>query len=429
MSFDFFPNEQTATLLNAARHPSDTPDPGTFTNFLPGAASYGMRSLAEVGRAVDMAGAVFPIAVDAITGGTERQDQYFREHDEVFNNAVEHWTPKPGEVGTAGQVAGQLAGGVLQATISPALLVATSQLATGEDLVRQGVDATTANEVGAVGGAGSAIGIKLPFLGRTLASRVASGVVGNVAQGAGVAGAQHAILDAAGNEQQAQQFDPTDLRGRLIDAMLGAAFGGLAHVETKLTPVDEAALLVTNQARHLEETTSPGEPRTANDLTQHVDAMREAVGQLLRGDPVAVDKTIEGMGMDESPRAVQDRAELADELTRLAAEEVPPAQPIEPEAGDVPIRATEPANAEPTDTGGPGAEATPAEAVPTDAVTARAQAALERNPDMLMPTSDTEAPPERAADVLQRLGDERADAQAHAADLFRTAAACLLGVL
>jgi hypothetical protein len=424
MSFDFFPNEQSTALLNAARHPSVTPDPDTFTNFLPGAASYGMRSLAEVGRAVDLAGSVFPIAVDAATGGTERQDQYFKEHDEVFNSAVDHWTPRPGEVGAAGQIAGQLAGGVMQAVISPALLVATSQLSTGEDLVRQGVDASTANTVGGIAGAGAAVGLKLPFLGKTLATRVLSGAGGNVLQGAATAEASHLVLDAAGNTHQAAQYDATDLRGRLLDAMMGAAFGGLAHIGAKLTPREDAAILVSNQARHLEETTSPGRPDTASDLTQHVTAMRGAIDQILRGDPVAVDKTIEGMHMHPDETMIRDRTELTGEMTRLAGEEVPPEETIKPIADETPLRTPE---------GNDPLDVQAADAVPGNLIMARSRAALAKNPDMLIPDRGAdplaEPVPTRAGDVLDRLAAERASAEATAPDLFKTAAACLLGVL
>ena len=424
MSYDFYPNEQNAALLNAARHPSTTPDTGAFDNFLLGAGKTAMKSLAEVGRAVDMAGSVFPIAVDAVTGGTARQDQYFKEHDEVFNGAVDYWTPRPGEVGMAGQIAGQLAGGVLQATISPALLVATSQLSTGEDLVRQGVDAGAANVVGDIAGIGMAVGIKLPFLGKTLATRVLSGAGGNVVQGAATAGASHAVLDAAGNPQQAAQYDPTDLRGRLLDAMLGAAFGGLAHVGAKLTPKEDAALLVSNQARHLEETTTPGVPDSASDLTQHVTAMKQAIEQTLRGEPVAVDKTILGMRMHPDEAIANERTAYGDELKREAADQVPPAEPIRPLADETPLRTVD--GSDPT-------AVQVADAVPGDLILARARAALAKNPDMLIPdrSADPQAEPVpmRAGDVIDRLAADRASADATAPDLFKTAAACLLGVL
>lgn len=422
MSFDFFPNEQQGNLLDAARRPSLAPDPGTFTNFLPGAATYGMRSLAEVGRAIDLAGSIFPIVHDAVVGGTENQDQYFREHDEVFNNAVDYWTPKPGEVGTAGQVAGQLAGGVLQAAISPALLVGTSHLATAEDLNRQGVDASVANAAGAIAGLGTAAGLKMPYLGKTLASRLMSGAIGNTVQGAATAAATRAVLNAAGNTEQAAQYDPTEVRGRVLDALLGAAFGGLAHIDAKaqermaakLTPSDQAALLVTNDARHLEETSAPGRPITQDDLTKHVDAIREAIDQTLRGDAVAVDRTTLDMRMARDPVAEASRAEVHDEIVKLAGEEAPPvpqseqqAQPAWPDAVE---QVTHP-----------------------DLSTARAHAALLENPDLMIPTGHTDADGNpvslRAADVLTAADGQVTQARATAGELFRTAAACLTGVL
>lgn len=425
MSFDLFPDEQQATRLQAARHPSTAAEADTFTNFLPGAASYGMRSLAEVGRAVDLAGSVFPIAVDAVTGGTARQDQYFKEHDEVFNRAVDYWTPRPGEVGAAGQIVGQLAGGLLQAIISPAVLVGTAQLSTSEDLVRQGVDAGAANVVGDIAGISSAIGLKLPALGQALTSRVATGAAGNVVMGAATAGGSRAVLNVAGNPSEAAQFDPWDVRARTLDALMGAAFGGLAHLEAgkssriaaKLTATDEAALLVTNQVRHIEDTTAPGRPATDADLTKHVQAMREAVDQVLRGEPVAVDRTTLDMVMTPDAQAADLRSEVQAEMTRLAAQEIPQGAPIEAttvEPGYLSDKAHEPT-------------------VPQDLTTARAHAALLENPDLLVPTGhvDPDGNPVhiRAADALAFAADQVTTAKSTAGDLFRTAAACLLGAL
>lgn len=539
MSFDLFPNEQNATLLNAARHPSTTPDAGTWGNFLPGAASYGMRSLAEVGRAVDLAGSVFPIAYDWATGdkNNTQRDKYFAEHDAVFNSAVDYWTPRPGEVGTAGQIAGQLAGGILQASISPALLVGTAQLSTAEDLTREGVDPGAANVVGDIAGIGAAVGLKLPFLGKTLASRVLTGATGNVVQGAATAGASHTVLDAAGSPEQAAQYNATDLKGRLIDALMGAAFGGLAHLEAgsgrkltpqedykqflaetglskeavetrsnstadmvpmppgvskitrqksaiegdgmfatesvapgdilaparidgkrtpagrytnhsnepnaefrptssgdlnlvalkpinegtevlidyrqagevngtgirKLTPTEEAALLVANQARHLEDTTLPGRPATEADLTQHVQTMREAVDQMLRGEPVNIDATAKGMQMHPDPERFRQRAEMMDEVLRVAKEQAPPTEPIQ-----APLRGV-------------------------DSVENIARRAVEETPDMMLPTGETnpDGSPTmvRAADAIAHTDMEAAHAKTNAPSLFQTAANCLLGAL
>ncbi|MBI5900851.1 MAG: hypothetical protein HZB40_16720 [Rhodocyclales bacterium] len=427
-----------------------TPEAGTWDNFTTGAGRYAMRSLAEVGRAVDMAGAVFPIAVDAVTGGTERQDQYFKEHNEVFNRAVDYWTPAPGEVGTAGQIAGQLAGGIMQAVISPALLVGTAQLSTAEELTRQGVDPGAALVVGDIAGIGTAAGIKLPFLGKTLASRVLTGAAGNVAQGAAMAGASRAVLDAAGNPLQAAQYDPLDLKARLLDAMLGAAFGGLAHLDAtkvaaKLTATDEAALLVANQARHLEDTTLAGRPVSDADLTAHVSAMRQAVDQVLRGELVQVDSITRGMQIKPDDAMLRQRTEVADELARLVKQETPEGAKIEPlpakgealgaspaEAPPIVARAAQAVQRAIGEVFGVKMADTEAPASADPAISKARQAVADR-PDMLIPTGDV-APDGtpvhvRAADAIAQADAALAQTRTTAPGIFRTAAACLLGVL
>lgn len=418
MSFDLFPNEQGAALLNAARHPSAAPEAGVFDGFASGTGQYAMKSLAETARAVDMAGAVFPIMADKVTGGTVRQDQYFQEHDEVFNRAVDYWTPKAGEVGTAGQVAGQLAGGLMQAIISPALLVGTTQLSSSEDLVRSGVDATTANTVGAIQGTSMAVGIKLPFLGQSLATRVLSGAGGNLVQGTTAALASSEVLKANDYEKQAEQFNPWDLRARTLDVMLGAAFGGLAHLEArgapKLTPTDEAALLVANQARHLEDATPQGRPATDADATLHADAMRQAIDQVLRGEPVTVDAFTRDMHMvpDEAQQA--QRAEVLSELHRQADAVAPIGEPILPTLGG---------------------KQTIADGMPADhsPESLRARQFAQEQPEMTIPTSrvteDGSPINIKATDAITIADAEVAYAQKNADNIFKTAAHCLLGAL
>lgn len=395
---ELFPDRLDANMRERAAAPvSLAPADSWFRNFGTGVGNYAMRSLAEAGRAVDMAGAVFPIAYDWITGdkNNTQRDKYFAEHDAVFNHAVDYWTPGPGEVGVAGQVVGQLAGGIMQAVVSPALLVGTAQLSSAEDLVRQGVDAGAANVVGDISGLGAAIGLRLPFLGNTLASRVASGVAGNVALGAAGAAASSAVLSAAGHEQQAAQYNPFDVRARVVDALLGAAFGGMAHLGArKLTPSEGDAVLVANQARHLEES-APGMPVSESDLTSHVQAMRQAIDQVLRGDPVAVDDIVRNMRMEPNEAMQRQRQEVVEEFHRIAAEEGPVAPAIDPP----PLRTLDP-----------------------------------RQADMLLPTDAVDADGRplatiRAADALAHADAEVARAQQTSGNLFLTAANCLLGAL
>lgn len=412
MSFDLFPNEQSAALLNAARHPASGPEAGTWDGFASGAGQFAMRSLAETARAVDMAGAVFPIAYDAVTGGTTQQDRYFREHDDVLNGAVDYWTPRPGEVGTAGQIAGQLAGGVMQAVISPAVLVGTAQLSSAEDLVRDGVDAGAANVVGDVQGLSAAVGLRLPFLGKTLATRVLSGAGGNLVQGTAGAAASSEVLKAGGYDEQAARFNPWDLRARALDAMLGAAFGGMAHLEARLTPTDQAALLVANQARHIEDSTISGRPASNADTTLHVDAMRQAVDQVLRGEPVTVDAFTKDLRMVPDPALYEQRLEVTEEARKFAEQEAPPVAPIVPKA--------QAPSAEPV-------------ALDLDPAALKARRIAQEQPDLSIPTDrfDAEGNPVTvsAADAIAHADAELAYASNVAPNLFKAAAHCLLGAL
>lgn len=532
-------------------------------------------------------GALFPWRADTLTSGdnlsgTSLTDQYFQHHDEVFNNAVDHWTPRPGEVGTAGQVAGQLAGGVMQAIISPALLVGTAQMSSAEDLVRNGVDANTANTVGGIQGVSMAVGLKLPFLGQSLATRVLSGAGGNLVQGTATALASSQVLKAQGHASEAERFNPWDLRARTLDVMMGAAFGGLAHLEakgaskltpqqdyqlflaefgltqekvdasmnnksdlipmpkgvskierlkspiegdgmfttekvgdgellapgriggmrtpagrftnhsnepnaelrphpngdldlvalgtieagkevvidyrqaaevngsglknaTKLPPTDEAALLVANQARHMEDSTPQGRPATDADATMHTDAMRQSIEQVLRGETVTVDGLTKDMRMVADDAQLQQRTEFTDELQRIAALDAPIGEPIPPKIGadSMPVL---PRNAAPNDLmgavkqfvnhmlGGEDTQQRP-EINPADhdPASLKARQFAQDQPELTIPTNHVDANGNpihlRASDAIAMADAEVAHAQSTAASLFKTAAHCLLGVL
>ncbi len=133
--------------------PADDVEPSTFANFFRGTGMSAMKGLAEIPRAVSMAQSVYPILADKVTGGTILTDRYFKEHDRIFNSAVDYWTPKPNEVGVAGEVTGKLlsmipliaAGGV--SSMFPLAAVGAAQLATAEDLARKHPDVTATEAV------------------------------------------------------------------------------------------------------------------------------------------------------------------------------------------------------------------------------------------------------------------------------------------
>lgn len=359
MTFELYADEidSRAATLPGVRQA----EAGAFDNFVSGAGRFAMQGLAKTGRAIDLLGAVGPIIEDKITGGTEAQDRYFKEHDEVFGRAVDYWTPKPGEVGVAGEVVGQLLGTLPQVIASPALAVASAQLSTAEDLVKRGVDADKAQMAGAAQAAGLGLGIWVPILGKTLTQRLLLGGAGfNVAQGVATRGATAAMLEGTPAEGDFKALDPTALT---LDVLLGLAFGGLAHVRpemraegeawakrleewgAKLKPSDVDALVAMRQAQHLGADSMPGRPVDIADQDAHIQRVRQAIDDLAADRPVNVDDLppprfevdTERMAQaDEAAKAMRADAEMLAEMEgvkpigepRMMAEKPDTAPPV-----------------------------------------------------------------------------------------------------
>jgi len=213
-------------------------DPGTWDGFASGVGQGVMReTFARTGQTVAMAGAVLPIIGDAVNSAitgrneTRAQDWYFKNVvDDTVNNAMDYWAPGPQEVGKAGRLAGELVGGLGQLVIgagNPSLMVANARMGTAVDMVRSGVDAETAQQVGAVAGVATAVGVWLPIFGKSASSKIATGTIGNIAQGIVQRGATGEILDDAGYGAQAKNFDAFDLQSMAVDGLMGVAFGAL----------------------------------------------------------------------------------------------------------------------------------------------------------------------------------------------------------
>jgi len=279
-------------------------EPGVFEGFWRGTGLGVMRSLAQTARAIDLMGAVGPIIGDWSTGGTTLQDKYFREHEEVWQGAVDYWTPKPGEVGVAAEVVGQLAGLLPQVIVSPALAVGATQLSYAEELSRKGVSPEKAQAVGAIQAVTLGTGIWAPILGNNLWQRMLIGGAGfNVVQGTVARGASSVVLEGTKAGEEFKAFDATALT---LDVLLGLAFGGIAHLSPqmraqgkeawerigawaeKLTPSEKAAIATLRTAQHLNEDSLPGVPASAGDVDAHVARMRQALDQTIRGEPVEV---------------------------------------------------------------------------------------------------------------------------------------------
>lgn len=302
MSLDLYAREisQDLSRLDGTK----TIEPGAFDGFLRGTSIYAMKGLAGTARAIDMAGAPFAMAQDAFTGGTEAQDRYFKEHDEVLNSAVDFWTPKPLEVGVAAEIAGGLIGQLPTIIASPHLAVGAQVLSTAEDLARENVPAGKAVAAGVVQGAGLATGIWMPILGQNAFQRMVIGGAGfNFVQGAATRGATGLILEGT---PAAEAFKTLDPKAMTLDVLLGLAFGGMAHISPaqraqgkaawekvqawaeNMKPSEVAAIATLRTAQHLNEDSAPGKPAEPKDIEAHVERMRTAIDQLAKDKPVEV---------------------------------------------------------------------------------------------------------------------------------------------
>lgn len=408
-----------STALNTFQGPTPPEQPGVMHNFASSAGNYFMRGMAEVGRGLSMAAGAVPVLLDKVVGddnfsGESLSDRYFRWHDDVFNRAVDHWTPKPEEVGAAGQVVGSLASGLLQFGASPSLMVATNMLGTSEDLVRQSVSADAALVAGDVAGLASVAGIALPIFGRTLTQRIVTGAAGNAATNIPEAAIKRAIVRADGApDQVAQQFDPWDARARIVDTLLGIAFGVKAHIDARpaLGQAQTDAVMTANASRHLDDAASPWRAADPMAHTQAVDTLRTAVDQMASGRPVRVPDVVAPDGATVKPGADA----YAADMRQLIDEAYPTARPIE--APEMAVRQVEPAAPE----GGqakPGAQAEPGPPRFAD--------------DLRLPAGDFdpatgEPRTVSANDYVVRAHEEAATVKSTARAFMEAAAGCLLG--
>lgn len=329
----------------------EVPDASIWDGFVRGSAAYTMRGFASTARAIDMVGAVGPIIQDAFTDGTEAQDRYFKEHDEVFGSAVDYWTPKPGEVGAAGQVVGSLASMLPTVLTAPELAVLSTQMGTGEELVKRGVPAGKAQVMGGLEGGAMGLGIWMPILGQNLWQRALLGGAGyNMAQGLAVRGAGQIILK---DTEAAKDYQALDLQSITLDALLGLAFGSFAHISPAQRAQGEAAwakirdwtqrwqpseidaLSALRQAEHLNVDSVPGKAIAPEDVIAHVERMKTAIEQLARNEPVEVSDRPAPNTTPDPARAAESEANLRflqQEAERIRVEEgLPKAEDFGPQ--------------------------------------------------------------------------------------------------
>lgn len=444
MSLDLFPNETVERVGRMA--PAPTAEVGTFDGFIRGTPKLVMRNLTQFGSAIDLLGAVGPIVEDAFTGGTEAQDRYFKEHEDLYGKAIDYWTPNANEVGTAAHVTASLLSTIPLVIANPSLAVGATQVSTAEDLVKKGVDATKAQAVGAVQAAGLGLGIYMPILGNTLAQRVLLGGVGfNMVQGTVTRGVSGEILQGTPASEDFKAFDPTQMT---LDVLLGAAFGAIAHLSPSqraqgsemmtrlenwakgLKSSDIDALAVLRQAEHMNVDSMPGKAAEPVDVERHVQRMRQAIDQLSRDKPVEVSDLPAPKFEADTARAAQDvqnlktLSDVAEQVRQ--SEGLPPVPETTRVSTESEAPAATPVATEPPPRGQRGAEAAGAEVNPLQA---EAERIVTDQPDLqLRVGTDADGTPivKSAKDYLEESKLAAEDARGKST-LYQIAAQCLLG--
>lgn len=107
----------------------------------------------------------------------------------------------------------------------PALTGLDEALTTADDLKRQGVDAETRMQVGAVSGVTAALGVALPVAGRNPVQTAALVAVGGPGSFIAQQAATRQILQDADYTKLADQIDPLDPVGLAVSTLVPAGFG------------------------------------------------------------------------------------------------------------------------------------------------------------------------------------------------------------
>lgn len=227
-----------------------------------------------------------------------------REIGESTAKSVMDLRPDPTEVGIVGQILGEAAA-VLPRTVIGAVAAgpmgaavaagAPAGFSSKQVGMAEGLDESTATQKGLIDAATMGIGAVLPaakFV-KPLLGDVSIAVGANVGLGMAGRGAAAALLDSNGYHAQAAQYKVMDGTALATDAIMGLAFFGIGRTNFRrptTAQVDAALTERTNQ--HADVDTAPGAPIDPRSAVAHQDAIRTAIDQLQRGEPVTLPDSI-----------------------------------------------------------------------------------------------------------------------------------------
>lgn len=216
---------------------------------------------------------------------------------------VQAMTPNPATTGAAVQLMhgvvsggtemaiGGLAGGLPGASLFVGSAEGTQRY---NELIDAGVDPDTARKSALLAGGTAAVGALAPGgVGSSLLAKVTTGAAGNALFGVANRYADHKILESAGYPEMAEQQKVIDGTQMLTDLILGAGFGGLAHLHSpevvalRNAPGAREAALTANLAIKDRES-APGIPADPEAANAHQSAHESSIADLMQGKAVDV---------------------------------------------------------------------------------------------------------------------------------------------
>ncbi|KAF1032960.1 MAG: hypothetical protein GAK37_00280 [Pseudomonas sp.] len=276
-------------------------------------------------------------AAEAARGAEELTAEIGRSTAE----SVKDLRPDPVEVGMAGQVIGELSA-ILPRTIAgavtgglPGAAVAAGApagYAKTQTAKAEGIDDSTALQLGAVEGLTTGVSAALPaarFVGPVLGD-AAIALGANVGLGVAHRGVSAEILRANGYEAQAAQYEMFNKTAIATDLVMGLAFFGLGRATYRRpTPDQIDAALTDRNAQHADIDTAPGLAVDARSTVAHQDALAAAIVSINRGEPVVLPDSIHGAEFIRGSEAPAPKAPTREEALAAARQELEPTIRVE----------------------------------------------------------------------------------------------------
>jgi hypothetical protein len=297
---------------------ADKPAPSAFTGSLDVLGPSLLRGGLEAGAAVESGfSSLWQTGLDAAAnvllpepkfGGKPNVTSAEESSQETLGQgtaqAVMDLRPDPAEVGVVGQILGEAAA-VLPRTVVGTVLAGPvgAGLAAGGPAgyaskqvgMAEGLDESTATLKGVIDATTVGVGAVLPaarFV-KPLLGDAAIAVGANVGLGMAGRGATAELLDGGGYHAQAAQYRAMDGTAIATDAILGAAFFGIGRAGLRRPTTEQVdAALSERTYQHADIDTAPGAPINPRSAVAHQDAIRTAIGQLSRGEPVVLPESI-----------------------------------------------------------------------------------------------------------------------------------------